>query len=108
MVHWAGFTKGYQGKRIDNTSLRDEPYEFVLGGGQAIRAFEEAVSGMKVGGIRRIEVPGSSSELGYPRCGRDRGEGLVHPMHFVGWTPGVQCGILECFIMPLVAVPPAA
>lgn len=26
-----GYTKGYQGKRIDNTSARDEPYEFVLG-----------------------------------------------------------------------------
>jgi FKBP-type peptidyl-prolyl cis-trans isomerase len=34
VVHWAGFTKGYQGKRIDNTSVRDEPYEFVLGQGQ--------------------------------------------------------------------------
>jgi hypothetical protein len=32
VVHWAGFTKGYQGKRLDNTSLRDEPYAFVLGG----------------------------------------------------------------------------
>ena len=34
VVHWSGFTKGYQGKRIDNTSVRDEPYEFVLGSGQ--------------------------------------------------------------------------
>jgi hypothetical protein len=32
---------------------------------QAIKAFEEAVSGMKAGGIRRIEVPGSRPELGY-------------------------------------------
>jgi hypothetical protein len=24
--------QGYQGKRIDNTSVRDEPYVFVLGG----------------------------------------------------------------------------
>lgn len=30
-VHWSGVTKGYQGKRIDNTSLRDEPYVFRLG-----------------------------------------------------------------------------
>lgn len=34
VVHWAGFTKGYQGKRIDNTSIRDEPYEFTLGSHQ--------------------------------------------------------------------------
>ena len=33
-VHWSGFTKGYQGKRIDNTSVRDEPYEFVIGSGE--------------------------------------------------------------------------
>jgi hypothetical protein len=25
-----------QGKRIDNTSVRDEPYEFVLGTGQVL------------------------------------------------------------------------
>eukprot|EP00775_Hariotina_reticulata_P007432 gene7432-7641_t len=67
VVHWSGYTKGYQGKRIDNTSVRDEPYEFVLGGDQAIKAFQEAVSTMKVGGIRRVEVPGSVPELSYPR-----------------------------------------
>jgi hypothetical protein len=26
------FVQGYQGKRIDNTSVRDEPFEFVVGG----------------------------------------------------------------------------
>lgn len=34
VIHWAGYTKGYQGKRIDNTSVRDEPYEFKLGAHQ--------------------------------------------------------------------------
>eukprot|EP00878_Enallax_costatus_P012618 GHUV01013178.1.p1 GENE.GHUV01013178.1~~GHUV01013178.1.p1 ORF type:complete len:175 (+),score=22.60 GHUV01013178.1:288-812(+) len=67
VVHWSGYTKGYQGKRIDNISIRDEPYEFVLGGDEAIRAFQEAVSTMKVGGIRRVEVPGDKPELSYPR-----------------------------------------
>ncbi|GLC67074.1 hypothetical protein PLESTF_000512100 [Pleodorina starrii] len=71
VVHWAGFTKGYQGKRIDNTSVRDEPYEFKLGGGQAIKAFELAVENMRAGGIVRVEVPGDHPELGYPL---DRGE----------------------------------
>lgn len=32
---------------------------------QAIAAFDEAVLGMQVGGIRRIEVPGAHPELGY-------------------------------------------
>ena len=63
-------SKGYQGKRIDNTSVRDEPYEFTLGAGDAIGAFEEAVAGMRVGGIRRVEVPGDRPALGYAldRC----------------------------------------
>ncbi len=39
---------------------------------QAIKAFEEAVAGMQVGGIRRIEVPGSRPELGYSLERRER------------------------------------
>jgi len=65
-VHWSGYTKGYQGKRIDNTSVRDEPYAFRLGKHEAIGAFEEAVQGMQVGGIRRVEVFGGLSDLTYP------------------------------------------
>ncbi|KIZ06351.1 peptidyl-prolyl cis-trans isomerase, FKBP-type [Monoraphidium neglectum] len=61
----SGYTKGYQGKRIGNTTVKDVPYEFVVGSGQAIAAFEEAVSTMKVGGIRRVEIPGARPELGY-------------------------------------------
>ena len=40
----------------------------VVGGGQAIPGFEEAVRGMRVGGVRRIEIPGELEEkLGYSR-----------------------------------------
>ena len=38
-------------------------FHFVVGKGEVIPGFEEAVKGMKVGGIRRIIVP---PELGYP------------------------------------------
>ncbi len=38
---------------------------------QAIPAFEEAVSTMRAGGVRRIQVPGEHPELSYPR---DRGK----------------------------------
>jgi FKBP-type peptidyl-prolyl cis-trans isomerase 2 len=55
-------------------SRRDEPYEFVLGSRQAIPAFEEAVSTMRVGGVRRIEVLGEIPSLSYPR---DRSERFV-------------------------------
>eukprot|EP00889_Picochlorum_renovo_P007048 jgi/Picre1/34078/NNA_001553.t1 len=51
VIHWAGYTEGYQGKRFGNSSLKDEPYEFRLGRKEAIPAIEEAVSGMKVGGL---------------------------------------------------------
>ncbi|MEW5314054.1 MAG: hypothetical protein WDW38_005578 [Sanguina aurantia] len=66
-VHWAGRTQNYQAKRIDNTSVRDEPYIFKLGSHQAIPAFEEAVASMHVGGIRRLEVLGEIPALSYPR-----------------------------------------
>ncbi|KXZ50083.1 hypothetical protein GPECTOR_18g60 [Gonium pectorale] len=66
--------------RIDNTSVRDEPYEFKLGAGQAIPAFELAVQNMRAGGISRVEVPGDRPELGYPldRSQRFTGE-LISP-----------------------------
>ena len=38
-------------------------YRFTLGRGEVIPAFEEAITSMKEGGIRRIVVP---VELGYP------------------------------------------
>lgn len=60
----SGYTKGYQGKRIGNTSAKGgEPFEFVLGSGLAIAAFEEAVLAMRAGGVRRIEVPGEWADL---------------------------------------------
>ena len=66
VIHWDGYTSGYQGKRIDNTSTRDEPYEFVLGSGSTIAAFDEAVSRMRPGAIVRVEVPGELPGLSYP------------------------------------------
>ena len=66
VIHWDGYTSGYQGKRIDNTSVRDEPYEFVLGGDSTIAAFDEAVSRMRPGAVVRVEVPGEVPGLSYP------------------------------------------
>lgn len=73
-IHWSGYTEGYQGKRFGNSTVKDEPFEFVLGRSEAIPAVEEAVAGMKVGGIRRIQIPGIHPEIGYPR---DRSERFV-------------------------------
>lgn len=41
---------------------------------QAIAAFEEAVAGMRVGGVRRVEVLGELPALSYPR---DRSQRFV-------------------------------
>ncbi|OUS43950.1 FKBP-type peptidyl-prolyl cis-trans isomerase [Ostreococcus tauri] len=65
---WVGYTAGYQAKKIESTRETDEPFVFTLGAGEAIPAFEEAVQGMRVGGVRRIEIPGELEEkLGYSR-----------------------------------------
>mmetsp|Transcript_25968 Transcript_25968/g.85397 ORF Transcript_25968/g.85397 Transcript_25968/m.85397 type:complete len:219 (-) Transcript_25968:1273-1929(-) len=72
VIQWSGYTSGYQGKRIERSTDREEPYEFKLGAGTVIPAFEEAVGSMKVGGIRRMEVPGDLPELSYPRKREER------------------------------------
>jgi len=84
VIHWSGYTSGYQGKRIENTSTRDDPFTFVVGKGQVIPAFEEAVAGMKVGGIRRMEVDGRRPELGWPRNRNDRYSQGPQPHDFDG------------------------
>lgn len=65
-VHWSGYTIGYQAKRVENTSISDEPFVFTIGAGDAIPAFDEAVSGMSRGAIRRLIIPGlHMSKLGW-------------------------------------------
>eukprot|EP00877_Chromochloris_zofingiensis_P001099 jgi/Chrzof1/10990/Cz05g19230.t1 len=72
IVDWDGYTIGYYGRPFEArnkakggsfTGDNKEYLRFVLGQHDVIPAFEEAVAGMKVGGIRRIIVP---VELGYP------------------------------------------
>ncbi len=59
---------------------------------QAIKAFEEAVSGMTAGGIRRIEVPGSKPELGYSLDRKERfTDELISPdLKIYKWAPMQQ------------------
>jgi len=72
VIDWAGYTIGYYGRPFEarnkpkGSSFSGEDkdfYRFQLGSGQVIPAVEEAVAGMKPGGIRRIIVP---VELAYP------------------------------------------
>jgi FKBP-type peptidyl-prolyl cis-trans isomerase FkpA len=41
------------------TSIGSTPLTFTLGAAQVIKGFEEGVTGMKVGGVRRLIVPAS-------------------------------------------------
>ncbi|VVB14371.1 unnamed protein product [Arabis nemorensis] len=72
VVDWDGYTIGYYGRifearnRTKGGSFEGDEksfFKFTLGSHEVIPAFEEAVSGMAIGGIRRIVVP---PEIGYP------------------------------------------
>ncbi len=55
------------GTRIWSSRDGDSPFDFQLGGGAVIAGWDEGVSTMKTGGLRRLAVPG---ELGYGTQGR--------------------------------------
>ncbi|GMN38501.1 hypothetical protein TIFTF001_007731 [Ficus carica] len=72
VIDWDGYTIGYYGRIFEarnktkgGSFVGDDKdfFKFRVGSQEVIPAFEEAVSGMALGGIRRIIVP---PELGYP------------------------------------------
>ena len=69
-VHYTGWLEN--GNKFDSSKDRGQPFMFSLGKGAVIRGWDEGVSGMKVGGKRRLTSP---SSLGYGA----RGAGGVIP-----------------------------
>ncbi|KAG4152745.1 hypothetical protein ERO13_D04G141000v2 [Gossypium hirsutum] len=72
VVDWDGYTIGYYGRIFEarnktkgGSFVGDDKdfFKFRLGSQEVIPAFEEAITGMALGGVRRIIVP---PELGYP------------------------------------------
>ncbi|XP_030514403.1 peptidyl-prolyl cis-trans isomerase FKBP19, chloroplastic isoform X2 [Rhodamnia argentea] len=72
VVDWDGYTIGYYGRIFEARNKTKggsfegndkDFFKFKIGSQEVIPAFEEAVAGMALGGVRRIIVP---PELGYP------------------------------------------
>ena len=78
-VHYTGWldNNGEPGTKFDRSRERS-PFEFRLGAAQVIAGWDEGLSGMKVGGTRRLIIP---SKLGYGERGAGHiikpGDGLI-------------------------------
>lgn len=68
-VHYVGVSYS-TGQEFDASWNRGVPFEFPLGGGRVIAGWDQGVSGMRIGGRRRLTIP---PRLGYG----DRGAGGV-------------------------------
>ncbi len=69
-VHYTGWLTN--GNKFDSSRDRGQPIEFVLGRGMVIKGWDQGVTGMKVGGRRKLTIP---PELAYG----DRGAGAAVP-----------------------------
>lgn len=56
-VHYTGWLMNK--KKFDSSLDRRQPFDFQLGAGQVIKGWDEGVSTMKVGGKRRLVIPGN-------------------------------------------------
>jgi peptidylprolyl isomerase/FKBP-type peptidyl-prolyl cis-trans isomerase FkpA len=63
-VHYTGWLT--DGSKFDSSLDRGKPFSFALGGGQVIQGWDRGVVGMKVGGKRKLTIPG---ELAYGERG---------------------------------------
>jgi FKBP-type peptidyl-prolyl cis-trans isomerase len=63
-VHYTGWLT--DGKKFDSSKDRNTPFTFPLGQGRVIKGWDEGLSTMKVGGVRKLIIPPA---LGYGAAG---------------------------------------
>lgn len=74
-VHYTGWLT--DGTKFDSSVDRGQPFEFVIGQGNVIQGWDEGVMTMKVGGKRKLTIPGS---LAYGNSGiKSGGKWIIPP-----------------------------
>jgi peptidylprolyl isomerase len=63
-VHYVGWLQ--DGTRFDSSRDHDRPLTFRLGAGDALKGWDEGLTGMKVGGRRKLVIP---PDLGFGKQG---------------------------------------
>ena len=65
-VHYTGWLT--DGTKFDSSLDRGKPFQFTLGAGMVIKGWDQGVKGMKVGGKRKLTIPGDLAygPRGYP------------------------------------------
>lgn len=71
-VHYTGWLKQNE-QKFDSSVDRGEPFSFTIGKGEVITGWDEGVATMKVGGKRKLIIPG---DLAY---GANGAHGVIPP-----------------------------